>query len=156
MIPIDETKIEEREIDGVKYSFRPIIGETELLFHRVLNLSGPKQLKHYIAESKKQIDSENIGKVWAVSEKENAVRERTTRLANEAGEGDSIFDNIEAITALDRLIDSVLVGWVSSTSTVPKFPDHKQPSKCFKIIDKLKLLNIIGEMNSVGETETKN
>ena len=156
MIPIDETKPDIREIDGVKYSFLPLLGEAELLYYRIIKMTGPKELPKLIVEAKTQIDSENPDKQWAKGERETAVRERASKMA-ESDEGqESIYDNMEAIAILDQLIDSVLVGWVSTTKPVRPFPEHKHPSRCFQTRDKVEIYHIIGGLNSIEESERKN
>lgn len=115
MIPIDETKVIEKEVEGVIYSFLPISGENEVLHYRAMKCVTPEEI----------------------------------------GNG-HLMDKPENIQHIDALIDAVLVGWASKDKTVRPFPEHKKPSKCFRLTDKISLLNVICEINTIGEVERKN
>jgi hypothetical protein len=155
MIPIDDTKPEIVEVEGVKYFLLPIVGPNELLYWKVLKHCGPKNVKPFLEQAKTEIEAENPGKTWGNGERECTIRARAMRLSG-ADDDDSIFDRPEAVQALNDLIDSILVDWASETVKLPAFPEHKHPSRCFKTNDKVQLLNKISDLNKVSETERKN
>jgi len=158
MIPIDASKPEVKEIDGVKYSFLPIMGESELLYHNVISLIYPQDLKKAIAKAQEEIDTENkfLDALPDSALRAAAVKARALEISEKEDIGKSIYENPEACAALGELIDAVLIGWESQLPNIPAFPSDKHPSKCFKILDRVKLLNMISDSILIGETERKN
>ena len=68
----------------------------------------------------------------------------------------NIMDSPESIKAIDECIDSMLVGWSSARTDIPKYPENKKPSACFRVAEKVEILGMLCDLNTIGEPERKN
>ena len=136
------------ETDNVTYLYRLITGETEILWNRIIT-AWRVDHKPYIAEATARIEASGIE--YAKGEKEKAIRKDAIEIA----QGVEFVACVEReIRAKTDLIDACLVGWEGDN--LPKFPEDKKPSKCFKKNDLNDIFKTIIQINGLGDSEAKN
>jgi len=150
MIPISSDRIMEFTDNGVTYQCKPLTDEAELATRRVQR-SMRAMYVPYMSKAAEIVSCETFN---SVEEKETATRNKAieiARLENDTDENDR-----KEIEALNNLIDTVIVGWKSNRGDIVQFPEGKNPSKCFKLVDKYTMFSKIMEINSLSDEEVKN
>jgi len=139
------------EKEKITYLLKPMTDLAELSIRR-LQRNTRKGILPFVAEAEKIISQEK--KEWGPGEKEAAIRSTAIELSSK--DFGSNENDEEELSALNNLIDNIVLGWETDRTDILSFPEDKKPSKLLTVSARWFLYGKIMELNTITGEEAKN